>query len=56
MYNYSEIKDVHLEITSKCQARCPMCPRRIGGGPLNPLIHLVEINLDTFKNGFLQNF
>ena len=33
MYNYSEIKDVHLEITSKCQATCPMCPTRIGGGP-----------------------
>jgi len=56
MYNYTEIKDVHLEITSKCQARCPMCPRRIGGGPLNPLIHLVEINLDTFKKWFPTEF
>jgi MoaA/NifB/PqqE/SkfB family radical SAM enzyme len=56
MYNYSQIKDVHLEITSKCQARCPMCPRRIGGGPLNPLIHLVEINLDTFKKWFPTEF
>ena len=38
MYNLKDIKDVHFEITSKCQAKCPMCPRRIAGGPLNPFI------------------
>jgi len=43
MYKLTDIKDVHLEITSKCQAKCPMCPRRIQGGPLNPFIHLDEI-------------
>ena len=56
MYKLEDIKDIHLEITSKCQARCPMCPRRINGGPINPLIKLDEIDLDTFKSWFPQEF
>jgi MoaA/NifB/PqqE/SkfB family radical SAM enzyme len=27
MYALSDIKHIHLEITSKCNAGCPMCPR-----------------------------
>jgi MoaA/NifB/PqqE/SkfB family radical SAM enzyme len=56
MYKLEDIKDIHLEITSKCQARCPMCPRRINGGAINPLIKLDEIDLDTFKSWFPQEF
>ena len=49
MYKLEDIRDVHLEITSKCQAKCPMCPRRINGGPMNPFVSLDEITLDIFK-------
>ena len=56
MYSLEDIRDVHLEITSKCQARCPMCPRRINGGVLNPLMNLNEITLDQFKEWFPINF
>lgn len=56
MYNLSDIRDIHLEITSKCQARCPMCPRRINGGILNPFLELNEIDLETFKNWFPVKF
>jgi len=56
MYDYKEITSVHLEITSKCQARCPMCPRRILGGPLDPYIELNEISLDQFKEWFPIEF
>lgn len=56
MYNYEDIKCVHLEITSKCQAKCPMCPRRINGGPLLDSLYLDEITLDTFKNWFPLDF
>jgi MoaA/NifB/PqqE/SkfB family radical SAM enzyme len=52
MYKLEDIRDIHLELTSKCQARCPMCPRRINGGILNPLIALKEITLDQFKEWF----
>lgn len=56
MYNYHEIKSVHLEVTSKCQAKCPMCPRRLQGGPLIDGIQLEEITLLMFKKWFDTDF
>jgi MoaA/NifB/PqqE/SkfB family radical SAM enzyme len=56
MYNYKDITSLHVELTSKCQARCPMCPRRINGGMLNPLIDLEEITLEQFKTWFPTDF
>lgn len=56
MYNYEDITSIHLEVTSKCQARCPMCPRRIHGGPLLDSIDLEEIELGTFVNWFPRDF
>ena len=56
MYKLEDIRDIHLELTSKCQARCPMCPRRINGGPLNPLMSLDEITLEQFKEWFPTDF
>jgi len=56
MYKLEDIRDVHLEVTSRCQAKCPMCPRRIQGGPLNPFINLDEISLERFKQWFTKDF
>jgi MoaA/NifB/PqqE/SkfB family radical SAM enzyme len=56
MYNLENIRSVHFEVTSKCQARCPMCPRRINGGLLNPLIDLHEVTLEQFKQWFSVDF
>lgn len=56
MYKLEDIRDIHLELTSKCQARCPMCPRRINGGMINPLFKLNEIDLETFQRWFPQPF
>ncbi len=36
LYNYEDIRAVHLEITEKCQATCPMCDRNVKGGRDNP--------------------
>jgi len=52
MYKLDQIREIHLELTTKCQARCPMCPRRLNGGILNPFIKLTEIDLETFKRWF----
>jgi len=56
MYNISDIRSIHFEITSKCQARCPMCPRRINGGPMNPGVELHEVDFETFVNWFPKDF
>ena len=56
MYNIENIKSIHLEVTSKCQAKCPMCPRRMHGGILMPWIDLTEITIDQFKKWFPINF
>lgn len=50
MYKLENIKKIHFEITSKCQARCPMCPRRIQGGPMMPWVTLDEVTLEQFKS------
>ena len=35
MYKIEEIKHVHLEISSRCNAACPLCPRNFFGYPYN---------------------
>ena len=49
MYKYSEIKTIHLEVTSKCNASCPMCGRNICGGAVNPHLPLTELSLNDIK-------
>jgi len=56
VYNLNQIKEVHLELTSKCQASCPMCPRNIQGGIENPWLVENEITIDQFKQWFPVSF
>ena len=49
MYKLEDIKSIHLEVTTKCQAKCPMCARRINGGPLLDGLVLDEITEEKFK-------
>ena len=56
MYNYKQIKTVHLEITSKCNARCPMCARTVCGGKNNPFLPLVELSLENIQAIFPIDF
>lgn len=35
MYNYKDIQILHLEISSECNAECPLCPRNFHGYPMN---------------------
>ena len=55
-YKIEDIKAIHLEVTSRCQAKCPMCARRINGGPLNPFMGLDEISIDKFMEWFPIDF
>lgn len=56
MYRLSEINVIHLEITNKCQASCPMCARNLQGGADNPFMKLNEITLEQFKEWFEPAF
>lgn len=45
MYSYEEIRTVHLEITQRCQAACPMCDRNENGGRDNRHLTNAELSL-----------
>ena len=35
MYSIDQVRHVHLEISSRCNAACPLCPRNFHGYPYN---------------------
>ena len=49
MFDYNQIDEYQLEITSYCNAACPQCPRNDNGGGINkrmPLCHLDRSAID----------
>lgn len=56
MYRYEDIRLVHLEITTRCNARCPQCPRNLWGGVANPGLPQVELDLGACKKLFPPPF
>ncbi len=45
IYLYDQITSVHLEVTDKCNASCPMCARNIFGGLDNTFLPNTELSL-----------
>lgn len=56
MYKYSDIKQLHLEPSSRCQAACPMCARNQQGGKTRENILIGDITLDLAKEWFPEDF
>ena len=58
MYNIADIKEVHLEITQRCNAACPMCDRNHNGGQVNRHIadDLQELSLEDVQTIFSPDF
>jgi MoaA/NifB/PqqE/SkfB family radical SAM enzyme len=52
MFNFNELKSVHLEISTRCQASCPMCPRNYHGGQENPNLKLADWSYLDFVKVF----
>jgi MoaA/NifB/PqqE/SkfB family radical SAM enzyme len=52
MIKYSEIRQMHIELTSKCQAACPGCPRNVSGGYDLPWLDKKEWTFSQFKKSF----
>ena len=48
MYRFDEIRHVHLELTTKCNARCPMCAR-IARGSKAPGLDLTELHVEDVQ-------
>ena len=44
------VKEIHIEPTSLCNAECPMCARNVYGGMLNPYIRLKSLPLKWFHD------
>ena len=56
MYRYQDIRQVHLEVTQRCQAACPMCDRNENGGKDNRHIDNSELSLSDCKRIFKPEF
>jgi MoaA/NifB/PqqE/SkfB family radical SAM enzyme len=52
----NNITDIHLELTDKCQAACPMCARNWYGGAERSYVQNTEISIDQFKQWFPVSF
>lgn len=52
MFRFNKLKNVHIEITNRCQASCPMCHRNIHGGIKNGLLNNADWTVDEFKKVF----
>ena len=48
------IEELHIEITNKCNAACPMCDRNIHGGPDRPGRGISEWSLEDIDRVFNQ--
>ena len=56
MYDISNIRHIHLEISSLCNARCPLCPRNFHGYPHNDGYEERNLTLDDTKKIFSPKF
>ena len=50
MYKHNDIRIVHLELSSSCQAKCPMCARNHYSGLPNPKLTEKNLSLLDIKN------
>lgn len=52
MFRVDQLKSVHVEISNRCQAKCPMCSRNHHGGMPNPLLKESDWTIFDFKKIF----
>jgi MoaA/NifB/PqqE/SkfB family radical SAM enzyme len=56
MIAYKDIRDVHLEISSFCNASCPWCPRTFWGYPYNGGYPETNLSLTQARHIFQSEF
>lgn len=56
MVDYSSIRRVHLEISTRCNAACPMCPRNIAGYDMDLGYPTHDMRLEEAQSIFTSLF
>ena len=56
MLNLLDICSVHVELTTRCNARCPMCMRNYRGSDYNSGYPDCELSLTDIKKIFTPEF
>jgi len=56
MINYKDIRDVHLELSTFCNAACPLCPRNFFGYEYNNGYPETHFTLENSKKIFTTDF
>jgi len=56
MYNVDQVQHVHLEISSRCNAACPLCPRNFYGYPYNDGYVEHDMTLEEAQRIFSKEF
>lgn len=52
MYTYDRLQHLDLEVSSLCNALCPVCNRRQSGGIKNPMFAETYVTLEQYKKWF----
>lgn len=53
---FTSFHNVHVELTDKCNAKCPLCVRRLKGGKISPIIKNIELGVKYFKQDLGEEF
>lgn len=56
MLSLAEVKHLHIEFSTICNARCPLCPRNLFGYPFNHGYEETNFSLELAKKSFLSEF
>jgi MoaA/NifB/PqqE/SkfB family radical SAM enzyme len=56
MISLENIRHLHIEFSSLCNARCPLCPRNLYGYPYNRGYEETSLSLDLMKSSFSPSF
>lgn len=49
MYEVENVRRLHIELSSRCNASCPACSRNYAGGPVATDLELTELSLEDIK-------
>lgn len=56
MLRLQDVRHVQVELTTRCNARCPMCPRNYRGMDYNSGYPVTELSLSDFQHIFDDSF